>query len=69
MKYLIILVLLSSCSTTSEFGQGCRYGLKSLEPQLRAYNVMLKDPSIVSRYCDQVEMMKHRADHLRMDVK
>ena len=57
MKYLIIFValLFSSCAHVTEYGQGCRDGVKGLEPQLTGLGLILSEPDMVDHYCDQVE--------------
>ena len=57
MKYLIVLVIFcfSGCAHVSEYGQGCRDGVKGLEPQLTGLGLILSEPDMISHYCDQVE--------------
>lgn len=56
MKYFAVLLLVfTGCAHVSDYGHGCRDGVKDLEPVLGPMGVVLASGKALDIYCDTVE--------------
>lgn len=58
----IVSIVVSGCAHVSEYSQGCRDGVKTLEPQLGAVGAALEDGDVVDRYCDAIEARHNKKE-------
>jgi hypothetical protein len=48
MKYILLLLVISGCSTVSEYNRGCRDGVMGVQP---------RSADAIAEYCNALEQM------------